>query len=159
MKFSKEITINASAEKVWNIIGLNFADVGKWDGAVSKSIINKQATIVNGSPYGGRICETSFGKISEKFTAYDEAGMTFSFQGDIKSPIFSNVISTNTVVTIDENTTKVIATPNVDLKTLGFIMYPLIKAGLGSAVQKGLNDLKHYAENDKLSPRKLASQK
>jgi hypothetical protein len=38
-------------------------------------------------------------------------------------------------------------------------MGPLIKASLGSAVKKGLEDLKYFAENNKVSPRKLDSQK
>ncbi|MFT7614591.1 MAG: hypothetical protein ACI9J3_003573 [Parvicellaceae bacterium] len=159
MKFSKEVTINAPAEKVWDIVGHNFADIGKYDGLVSSSVINHDLPKLNGSPYGGRVCESSFGTINEKFIEYDEGGMTFSFQGDIKSPVFSNVINTVAVIAVNETTSKIIATPNVDLTFLGKVMFPLIRLSLGSAVGNGLLDLKYFAENDKVSPRKLASQK
>lgn len=159
MKILKEVSINAPAEKVWNIVGHNFAKIGNWDGSVSSSVINNDFPKVNDSPYGGRVCETSFGTIKETFTAYDETGMTFSFQGDITSKLFSNVINTVTVIAVNENTSRIIASPNVDLTFLGKVISPLIKVGLGSAINKGLEDLKYYAENNKISPRKLAAQK
>jgi len=159
MKFSKDITINAPAKKVWDILGHKFADVGQWSRLVSQSVINNDASKVNNSPVGGRLCETSIGKISEEFTAYDEEGMTFSFKGVITSKVFSNVISTNAVTAIDKNTSKVTVTPDVDLKALGILMYPLIKMNLGKLIKQGLIDLKYFAENDKPSPEKLASQK
>jgi len=159
MKFSKEITINAPAKKVWDILGHKFADVGQWSSLVSQSVINNDAKKVNNSPVGGRFCETSIGKISEEFTAYDEKGMTFSFKGVITSKVFSNVISSNAVTAIDENTSKVTVTPSVDLKVIGILMYPLIKMNLSKLIKQGLMDLKYFAENDKPSPEKLASQK
>jgi hypothetical protein len=159
MKILKEVSINAPADRVWDIVGHNFAKIGNWDGSVSSSIVNNSFPKVNGSPYGGRVCETSFGTINEKFTAYDEKGMTFSFQGDITSPVFSNVLNTVTVIPVNANKSRVITSPNVDLTFLGKVMSPLLKAGLGSAIKKGLEDLKYYTENNKISPRKLKSQK
>jgi hypothetical protein len=159
MKILKEVIIGAPAEKIWDIVGHNFAKIGNWDGSVSNSVVNNDFPKVNGSPCGGRVCETSFGTIKEKFTAYDENSMTFSFQGDITSKVFSNVMNTVTVVPMGKKKSKIIASPNVDLTFLGKIMSPLIKSGLGSAIKKGLEDLKYFAENNKVSPRKLASQK
>jgi len=159
MKILKEVSINAPAEKVWDIVGHNFAKIGNWDASVSSSIVSSDLPKVNGSPYGGRVCETSFGRINEKFTAYDEKEMTFSFQGDISSPIFSNVLNTVQVFSVSANQSRIIASPNVDLTFLGKVMSPLIKAGLGSAIKKGLEDLKYYSEHNKISPRKIASKK
>jgi len=159
MKIFKEVSINVPAEKVWAIVGQNFAKIGEWDGTVSSSKINNDFPKVNGSPYGGRVCETSFGTINEKFITYDEKRMTFSFQGDIKSPVFSNVLNTVTVVPVNANKSRITASPNVDLTFIGKVISPLIKAGLGGAIKKGLKDLKYYAENDTISPRKIASKK
>jgi len=146
-------------KKVWDILAHKFADVGQHSRVVSHSVINSDAPKVNGSPVGGRVCETSVGKISEEFTAYDEKGMTFSFKGVITSKVFSKVISTNSVTAIDKNTSKVTTTPDVDLKVFGILMYPLIRWNLGKLLTQGLMDLKYFAENDKPSPEKLASQK
>ena len=159
MKFSKDITINAPAEKVWNILGPQFTEVGTWARNIPKSVVNTNAPKVNNSPVGGRLCETSIGKISEEFTAYDEKNMTLSFKGVITSKVFSSVVSTNAVTAIDENTSKVTVTPNIDLKPIGILMYPLIKMNLSKLINEVLIDLKYYAENDKPSPEKLALQK
>ena len=83
--------------------------------------------------------------------------MTFSFKGDIKSKMFTKVISTNTVVAIDENTSKVTVTPSIDLRILGLLMYPMIKMSLSKVINEVLLDLKYYAENDTPSPQKVTS--
>ena len=158
MKFSKEITINVPADKLWGILAHNFTDVGTWARSISKSVVNEDSEIVNNSPVGGRICDTSIGHIKEEFVTYDEAGMTYSFKGEITSIMLSDVISTNTVVAIDENTSKVIVTPSVDLKILGFVLYPLIRMNLSKTINEVLLDLKYFAENDAPSPEKQATQ-
>lgn len=157
MKFSKQIIVNAPAEKVWGVLGRDFANVGNWATLVAHSEVNTEAPVVNNSPVGGRLCNTSIGKISEEFTAYDDQNMSFSFKGVITSKMFTNLISTNKVTAIDDNTSEVIATPNVELTFLGTLMFPLIKLQLSKAVSGGLDDLKYYVENGKPSPAKLAA--
>ena len=157
MKFSKDITINAPAEKVWDILGHKFTDVHQWARSIPHSTVNPHAERVNGSPVGGRLCDTSIGNISEEFTAHDEEGMTFSFKGVIKSVMFTRVVSSNKVVSVDADTSKVIVTPQIDLTLLGKLMYPLIKLNLNKTVNEVLADLKYFAENDKPSPEKLAA--
>ena len=159
MKFSKDITINASAEKVWDILAHQFVDVGVWARSVPKSEVNHTPPKVNGSPVGGRLCDTSIGHISEEFTAYDEEGMTFSFKGVITSKMFTSVISTNAVTSIDEKTSKVTVTPAIDLTFLGKLMSPMIRMNLNKTINGVLDDLKYFAENDKPSPEKLKAQK
>jgi len=159
MQFSKDITINAPAEKVWDILGHKFADVGAWARSIPKSVENHDAPKVNGSPVGGRLCDTSIGHISEEFTEYDEEGMRLSFKGVITSKMFDSVISTNLVTPIDEKTSKVTVTPTIDLTILGKLMYPLIRMNLSKTINGVLLDLKYFAENDKPSPEKLKTQK
>jgi len=158
MKFSKQITVNASAEKVWDITGRDFANIGVWSTAVSHSVANDKLASVNNSPVGGRLCETSFGKISEEFTAYDDDKKTFSFKGVFDSKMFKSVINTTELTSIDENTTEVKITPNVELSFIGTLMSPMIKMKLSKTMDEILDDLKYYVENGKPSPRKLASQ-
>ena len=159
MNFTKKIIVNASAEKVWDVVGRDFANVGVWSTAVSHSVANDKLTPVNNSPVGGRVCETSFGSVSEEFTAYDDNKKTFSFKGVFGSKMFKSVISTTELVSIDENTTEVKATPNIDLSFIGTIMSPMIKMQLNKILDQFLEDLKYYVENGKPSPAKIASQK
>jgi carbon monoxide dehydrogenase subunit G len=159
LNFSKEIVINVPAEKVWNMIGRDIADIEKWDSGVSHSVVVMEGPKLDGAPYVGRVCETAFGKIKERFITFDDKGMTFSFQGDIESKVFGDVLNTVTVTIIDSNTAKVTVTPNVDLKVLGRIIKIVIKSKLAKAVENSLKDMKYFAENDKVSPRKLKTQK
>ena len=158
MKFTKQISINASAEKVWDILGRDFANIGVWSTAVSHSVANDKLAPVNNSPVGGRLCDTRFGKISEEFTAYDETQKTFSFKGVFDSKLFKNLTNTVNLTSIDENTTEVKITPEIELSWIGTLMSPMIKMQLNKALDQLLDDLKYYVENGKPSPSKLASQ-
>jgi hypothetical protein len=157
MKFSKQVVINAPAEKVWGVLGRDFANVGNWATLVAHSEVNTEATVVNNSPVGGRLCNTSIGKVSEEFTEYDDQNMSFSFKGVITSKLFTKLIISNKVVVIDENTSEITATPHIELTFLGTLMTPLIKLQLSKAVSGGLDDLKYYVENGKPSPSKVAA--
>lgn len=158
MKFSKQITVNAPAEKVWNVLGRDFANIGVWATTVTNSVVNNEAARVNNSPVGGRLCDTSFGKISEEFTAYDDNKKSLSFKGVIESKMFNSVISTNEVTAIDEHSSVVTVTPDIELTFIGTLMSPLIKMQLNKTIDQVLTDLKYYVENGKPSPAKLTSQ-
>lgn len=158
MKFSKQITINASADKVWDVAGRDFANIGIWATAVSHSEANDKLASVNGSAVGGRLCKTAFGTASEEFTAYDDANKTYSFKGVFDSKMFNNVTSSMAVTSIDANTTKVEIIPALELTFFGVLMYPMIRMKISKVTDEVLDDLKYYVENDKPSPRKIASQ-
>jgi len=157
MKFTKQITINASADKVWEVAGRKFADIGEWATGVSKSSAHNNTPTINSSPVGGRVCSTSFGEASEDFTAFDDAKKTFSFKGVFESNMFDKLINSLEVVSINENTSEVRITPEIDLKILGKLMYPMIKMNLSKAIDMVLSDMKYYVENGKPSASKLAA--
>ena len=159
MRFSKQITVNASAEKVWDVAGRDFANIGVWSTAVSHSVANNDLAPVNNSPVGGRLCDTSIGKISEEFTAYDDDKRTFSFKGVFDSKILQSVTNTTELTSIDENTTRLTITPNIELSFIGVLMSPMIRMQLSKLTDQLLDDLKYYVENGKPSPSKLAAQK
>lgn len=159
MKFSKQVTINAPAQKVWDVLGRDFANIGVWSRSVAHSAPNAEAARVNNSPVGGRVCNTSFGDVSEEFTAYDDDKMSLSFKGVFDSKMFKSLISTNELTQVDENTTTVMITPQIELTFIGTLMSPMIKMQLNKVINQILDDLKYYVENGKPSPEKLASQK
>ena len=112
MEFSKNITVNASTGEVWDVLGRDFANVGVWSTAVSNSVANDKIASVNNSPVGGRLCVTSFGKVSEEFTAYDDDKKTFSFKGVFDSQLFKSIVNTAELTSVNENTTVVKITPD-----------------------------------------------
>jgi len=159
MKFTKQVSINASADKVWEVFARDFANNGVWATAVSHSFANKDTAPVNNSPVGGRVCQTDFGEVHEDFTAYDEQNKTLSYKGKISSKILTSVTNTAELASPDGNTTILKITPEIKLSFIGMIMYPMIKMQLSKVTDEVLDDLKYYVENGKPSPRKLASQK
>jgi hypothetical protein len=159
MEFSKKIIVNAPADKVWDILGKDFANIGTWSSAVFKSVANDALPSVNNSAVGGRYCDTSFGKISEEFIAYDDDKKTFSFKGVFSSKMFHSVVNSTGVTAINDNKTEVHFGPNIKLSFIGMLMSPMIRMMLGKAVDSILADLKYYVENGKPSPAKVASQK
>jgi len=159
MKFTKQVSINASAGKVWEVFARDFANVGAWATAVSHSDVHKDIAPVNNSPVGGRVCQTDFGAVNEDFTAYDEQNKTLSYKGSIKSKTLTSLTNTAELTSPDENTTIVKITPEVKLSFIGMAMYPMIKMQLSKITDEVLDDLKYYMENGKPSARKLASQK
>ncbi len=79
MKLASTLHIKAPAERVWQVVAHDFANVSHWASGVPKSGINTVAEVPEGAKVGGRVCDVpGFGKINETFIAYDEAGMTFT---------------------------------------------------------------------------------
>ena len=72
MKISKRTTVEASAERAWEILGPNYARAGDWASAVYVSGARSGPAKVAGAPVAGRTCETSLGPFTESIEAYDE---------------------------------------------------------------------------------------
>ena len=68
MKVNRQLTINASADKLWQILGDDYAKVGDWTTQVLSSAPNPDLPVGQ-----GRVCETDgFGDAKETITHYDE---------------------------------------------------------------------------------------
>ena len=66
MQFSKQITVNASAERVWKIIGEDFNDISEWSSFVLTSEANPD--VPEG---GGRVCNVKgVGDVVENIFEY-----------------------------------------------------------------------------------------
>ena len=81
IKRDAKIEISASADDLWKILADEFTEVSKWVDAVITSGPNPAAPDgVNGSRYGGRVCDVQgLGKTEEVLTAYDADSHTFSY--------------------------------------------------------------------------------
>jgi len=73
MKIRKQMTIDASAERVWKILGPNDVRAGDWASAVYVSSAKPIALKVAAAPVAGRTCQTSLGQFTESIEAYDES--------------------------------------------------------------------------------------
>lgn len=74
-------TIDAEADAVWQELDKNFLEIAEWAGGVNSSTVNPATpTGVNGSPFGGRICDVDgVGETDERITSYDADSRTLTY--------------------------------------------------------------------------------
>ena len=75
------ISIDAAVQAVWTVLADEFIDVAAWGPGVNSSVRNPETPEgLNGSRYGGRICEVEgLGKTTERIVAYDAQARTLSY--------------------------------------------------------------------------------
>lgn len=146
MNFTKTVTINTSADKVWQIVGTDFNDVAQWASPVLESHANPDL------PEGekGRVCQVKgVGRVVENIYHYDESQreLAFTLQGE-KNPFFMKEIKNIWRVEPNGNDRA-----NVHM-TVDITLMPVFKQLLTSRLNKALsqradgflNELKQFAE-------------
>ena len=162
ISIDKTDTINASADRIWEILSDGFADIGTWASAVDHSEAHTKAAAPAGATAGGRTCEVpGFGFTDERFTHYDEANKTFSFSVEAeKIPgFFKNMASTWKVVATGPETSRVttkIAGEATGL--MGALVSPMMKRKFSGLLDQGYEDLRVYAETGQVSDAKRKAQ-
>jgi mxaD protein len=111
----EKVTINAPAAKVWAKAS-NFGDLGAWHPAVAKTEITSGTNNTKGAVR--LLTLGDGGKITETLTAYDAAGMTYSYVINEGVLPVSNYASTIQVKAIDAGSSEVTWTGNFKRKDL-----------------------------------------
>ncbi|MEM6640198.1 MAG: SRPBCC family protein, partial [Pseudomonadota bacterium] len=70
MKIIKRFTVNAPADRVWQIIGPDYAKAGEWASSVYRSAAKPGEPTLESAPCTGRVCMTSLGPFSENLVDY-----------------------------------------------------------------------------------------
>jgi hypothetical protein len=164
IQIKRQITINVSADKVWNILAHHFDHIGRWASAIPESRAVTDWPAPEGAEVGGRVCTPSvagFGDIQEKFTYYDEQAMRFGYQaigGGL--PSFIKRAENNwTVRSLGPNQCVVEARGEIDLRLIpGLFLAPFLKLQMGRTGTQTFEELKYFIEHDQPHPRKLKAQ-
>ncbi|MEM9214499.1 MAG: SRPBCC family protein [Cyanobacteria bacterium P01_F01_bin.150] len=161
MKLTKQFTVNASADCLWEIMGTQFADISNWASGVYASQGHYNGAKLQGAPYSGRICETSIGTLKEQILIYDDQNKTVSY--DAKSaqlPFFvTHMVNTWTFTPLAKGQCKGEMNLEISLLPLfSLIMGPIMKMRVGGAIAQTIEELTHVAEHEEIHPRKLESQ-
>ncbi|MBV7337438.1 SRPBCC family protein [Chloroflexi bacterium TSY] len=148
MEITRQVTVNASAEKVWNILGTDFNNISEW----ASFVIDSKA-IPDMPPGSGRVCQVrGAGEVKETIYKYDEDGRTLAFilEGK-KIPFFMQKIdNTWSVTPIGDNRSELQV--NVDLAVMPVfkqLMSGLLRKQMGKTADDILGELKFFAENDR----------
>ncbi len=163
MKITKHVTIEASAEKVWKVFAHDFDQASEWMASVPNSYGKNLGKEFEGAKSSGRVCELDANpngiKASESFLAYDEKNKSCTVDISLLNtpalvPILGNVLNFS-VKDSGQNQSSVtwIITPK--LKPFAYLLYPLIKFGLGLFIGQIIGELKYFVENGKPHPRKV----
>ncbi len=155
---TREITINVSAAKLWNMVGPGFVEVYKWSSNVdhAEGAGNPE---FEGASCSERYCDVNvkgFTAISEKLTEYDENSMVLAYEVKSGMPKFvTKALNQWTVSSVGENKSKLTMKAVFRSKgMMGSLMNGMMKKKMQSTLETVLNDAKVYAETGKVSKAK-----
>jgi hypothetical protein len=166
-KISKQITVAAPAEAVWEVLGPGFARIGDWATAVPASTALASPTppanvaSVAGLievPVAGRVCTTGVRlvpEVTEILTAYDATVRTLTYQAAGMPSFVTTARNTWTVIALDAGTCRVRLDAQLDTRGLfGAIARRLLLVQVGRTSRHLAEDLRHHVEHGTPSPRK-----
>lgn len=156
MKIAKTVTVNASADRLWEILGTEYLHAGRWASAVYHSSGKGDARI-EGAPAEGRVCQTSLGPFTETIEEFDpeQRFVAYSATGDKMPGFVKNLTNYWRVTPLGPNKASVQMELTADIAfPFNILMGPMMKLQFGSVVKNVIAELKHYAETGKPHPRK-----
>lgn len=154
-ELQKEITVNVSAEKLWEMVGPGFIDVYKWSSNVDHAE-GKGKSEFEGAVCDERFCDVNvkgFSSISEKLTKYSISNMNLAYEVRGGMPNFvTKAVNDWTVVSVNANQSKLVMKAEFATKGLmGSMMNGVMKKKMSTTLETVLNDAKVYAETGKIS--------
>jgi hypothetical protein len=167
---SRHLIVDAPADAVWEVVGHRFDRVDQWATAIPASTAIPAAAAVppatgspaaaatGNAPVAGRVCHTSVRlvpQVTERIIAYDEANRTLTYQAE-QHPRFLKAARNHwRVEAIGAGRTRISLHATVEPQGMvGWLAYLLLRAQLARVAAQFLQDLQHYAEHGRPSPRK-----
>ncbi|MEZ4861203.1 MAG: SRPBCC family protein [Caldilineaceae bacterium] len=161
LQIKKQITVNTPAVKAWQILAHEFAAISHWASMIPASAALADPSAPTTAQVAGRSCAgPGFGQIEEKFTAYDEAAMRFTYAATAGLPaFFKRAQNTWSVQALGEKQCLVGAHADVELTLLpGLFVLPFVHLYLQRITAHTTEELKYYLEHGQPHPRKRKAQ-
>lgn len=154
-ELTKEISINVSAEKLWEMVGPGFVEVYKWSSNVDHAEGAGESEF-DGAVCSERFCDVNvkgFNKISEKLTKYSDDKMNLAYAVTDGMPGFvTEAVNDWTVEALSSTSAKLVMRASFRSKGLmGSVMNGMMKKKMSETLQTVLNDAKVYAETGRPS--------
>ncbi len=161
MQIKKQFTVNASADRLWEIMGIQFADISQWASDIHTSRERNSGIVPQGASCSGRVCETSMGSFKEQILKYDAQKKMLSYdaRGD-KMPFFVKHLENNwTFTPLAGGKCKVEMRMEMSLlPVFNLLMGPMMRMQMGGVINQVIEELTYFAENGTPHPRKLEVQ-
>ncbi len=156
-EINRDFVINAPIEKVWQVVGHEFADAYKWASNLKHSEALDSASL-NGSSCTKRGCDIDgFGKITEKLLEYSDDKYLLSYEVNSGLPKFVSLVKNTWKLTTTGNGNTNVAI-RMKLQTRGFMGWlfgGIMKRKTEKLLDRSLEELKYYVENGEAHPRTL----
>ncbi len=162
MTITKTIEIEKSAIEVWQLLSDDFDKVYEYMAPVYRSYKIENEEPVEGAPMSGRICEFTPKEggfyAEERITNIDNENRSLTVEvipmnAPKVLPLIKNILKLS-VRDLGGDKSEVIWTTQPELKPIGKLMKPLVKAGLAKSFVGVLEELKFFAETGEQHPRK-----
>ncbi len=154
MKLKQSIVIEQNSDLVWHMLAERFADISQWYRLVYHSQSLELEDQLQGAPAAGRVCQISKDprglRLVEQITRYDAAAGMLEFDVEIEQagPLFP--VKRNKarfeVVHVTQEKTRVRLLVDPVLKWHGYLIYPMLRLGLGHQFRQMLTALKQHCE-------------
>lgn len=154
MEIKKAITIQAPAEKVWEVLWNNYTQVCDWASTVNHS----EKRDVHGNKNGGRTCHSTWGEISEIVKEVDQKKMSYTYYADGLPAMMKSAVNSWKVEPLGNHSSEVQMNLKIELAPIpkllmGWMIVPKMKKD----IQQTIDDLKYFIENGKPSSVKIKS--
>jgi Polyketide cyclase / dehydrase and lipid transport len=160
MIIKKEITVNSSVDKAWQVLGHGFADAHVWASPLKHS--EGSGSSFNGATCSERGCDIAgMGKTREKLISYSDAEHLLSYSVPEGMPsMVRHATNTWQLSSIDAETSKLTMVMDITLGGfMGIIMQPMMKMMMSRMGNTLTRDFKFYAENGRPSEAKIKAMK
>lgn len=158
VRVSSETIIDASADRVWEIVAHQFARIGEWATAIPASRPSPQAPGVPEAPVAGRVCATGLPivrSVEETIVGYDEANRSLTYTGGGLPRFVSDARNRWTVIAVDDRRARVRVEATIEMRgIIGIVVAVPFRFWAARVGSKTLDDLKHYVEQGRPSTRK-----
>ncbi|MEM7536214.1 MAG: SRPBCC family protein [Chloroflexota bacterium] len=152
MEVIRQLTVNAPATRLWEIVGEDYVNVGNWTSQIETSGPNPDLP-----PGQGRVCSTpGFGDIKETVTQFDEQRHVLSYAADVqKMPFFVKEMGNTWRIEPKGQNQSVVHMHMKGrlLPVFAQLMGPVMKGQMSKTVDIILEELKHYAETGQVHAR------
>ncbi len=161
MTIRREVIINSSIEKAWQILGVEFEDAYKWSSVIKHSEAQNNESL-NGSSCTQRGCNVAgMGEIKEKLISFSPDNHKLSYQVFEGLPGMVKYAENNwELESLEPNKTKLTITLNAETQGfMGTIMKPMMKMNFAKMMNGLTKDFKYYVEKGKPTARKIKAMK
>ena len=147
MKLSGEVTIEASADRVWEILGHQFANIGEW----ATPIDDSRPAVEPTEALPGRVCQTgmrAFPAVTERIVAIDESSRTLSYEATGLPDFLGEARNTWRVSPMGQQRARARFDGVLETRGVAGLLLALpLRLRMRRETRLVLDDLKHYAEH------------